>query len=166
MKQTKQKKSNKKKSCSYVLSTISYVKVRPKQLFDIIILYRLSKVKQFFKDLKKSGNYGKETYRQKAGMDQYSDDLGTAPTSELQGRLYADETGDVQLRFYAEDKILFKDKEERRTFENYEYKDGILLFREATESSATGTAYKFLLLTKDRIFYDNGREVLYLVWYE
>ena len=88
------------------------------------------------------------------------------PTSELQGRLYADETGDVQLRFYAEDKILFKDKEERRTFENYEYKDGIILFREATESSATGTAYKFLLLTKDRIFYDNGREVLYLVWYE
>ena len=79
MKQTKQKKSNKKKSCSYVLSTISYVKVRPKQLFDIIILYRLSKVKQFFKDLKKSGNYGKKTYRQKAGMDQYSDDLGTAP---------------------------------------------------------------------------------------
>lgn len=85
------------------------------------------------------------------------------PTSELQGRLYADETGDVQLRFYAEDKILFKDKEERRTFENYEYKDGILLFREATESSATGTAYKFLLLTKDRIFYDNGREVF--IWY-
>lgn len=88
------------------------------------------------------------------------------PTSELQGRLYADETGDVQLRFYAEDKILFKDKEERRTFEKYEYKDGILLFRETTETSATGTAYKFLLLTKDRIFYDNGREVLYLVWYE
>lgn len=82
------------------------------------------------------------------------------PTSELQGRLYADETGDVQLRFYAEDKILFKDKEERRTFEKYEYKDGILLFRETTET------YKFLLLTKDRIFYDNGREVLYLVWYE
>ena len=76
------------------------------------------------------------------------------PTSELQGRLYADETGDVQ------DKILFKDKEERRTFEKYEYKDGILLFRETTET------YKFLLLTKDRIFYDNGREVLYLVWYE
>lgn len=88
------------------------------------------------------------------------------PTSELQGRLYADETGDVQLRFYAEDKILFKDKEERRTFEKYEYKDGILLFRETTETSETGTAYKFLLLTKDRIFYDNGREVLYLVWYE
>ena len=88
------------------------------------------------------------------------------PTSELQGRLYADETGDVQLRFYAEDKILFKDKEERRTFEKYEYKDGILLFRETTETSVTGTAYKFLLLTKDRIFYDNGREVLYLVWYE
>lgn len=88
------------------------------------------------------------------------------PTSELQGRLYADETGDVQLRFYAADKILFKDKEERRTFEKYEYKDGILLFRETTETSATGTAYKFLLLTKDRIFYDNGREVLYLVWYE
>lgn len=82
------------------------------------------------------------------------------PTSELQGRLYADETGDVQLRFYAEDKILFKDGEERRTFEKYEYKDGILLFRETTET------YKFLLLTKDRIFYDNGREVLYLVWYE
>ena len=88
------------------------------------------------------------------------------PTSELQGRLYADETGDVQLRFYAEDKILFKDKEERRTFEKYEYKEGILLFRETTETSVTGTAYKFLLLTKDRIFYDNGREVLYLVWYE
>lgn len=82
------------------------------------------------------------------------------PTSELQGRLYADETGDVQLRFYAADKILFKDGEERRTFEKYEYKDGILLFRETTET------YKFLLLTKDRIFYDNGREVLYLVWYE
>ena len=82
------------------------------------------------------------------------------PTSQLQGRLYADETGDVQLRFYAADKILFKDGEERRTFEKYEYKDGILLFRETTET------YKFLLLTKDRIFYDNGREVLYLVWYE
>lgn len=86
------------------------------------------------------------------------------PTSELQGRLYADETGDVQLRFYAEDKILFKDKEERRTFENYEYKDGILLFRTITETDTE--TYKFLLLTKDRIFYDNGREVLYLVWYE
>ena len=73
-------------------------------------------------------------------------------------------TGDVQLRFYAEDKILFKDKEERRTFENYEYKDGILLFRTITETDPE--TYKFLLLTKDRIFYDNGREVLYLVWYE
>lgn len=61
-------------------------------------------------------------------------------------------------------KILFKDKEERRTFENYEYKDGILLFRTITETDTE--TYKFLLLTKDRIFYDNGREVLYLVWYE
>lgn len=69
--------------------------MRSMQLFNIIILYRLSKVKQFFKDLKKSGNYGKETYRQKAGMDQYSDDLGAAP-----GRAF-----DFVYRIYSENAV-------------------------------------------------------------
>lgn len=114
-------------------------------------------------------------------MDQYSDDLGAAPgrAFDFVYRIYSENAvewnnsdigttrkiirrrdGRRAVTVYAADKILFKDGEERRTFEKYEYKDGILLFRETTET------YKFLLLTKDRIFYDNGREVLYLVWYE
>lgn len=85
----------------------------------------------------------------------------TIPMSDLTGRLYASDSGDVQLRFYAEDEFLFRDGEERRTFRTYEYKDGILVFRE----EGAEEQYTFLLLTQDRLFYDNGREVLYLVWY-
>lgn len=84
------------------------------------------------------------------------------PMSELTGRLYASESGDVQLRFYTEDEFLFRDGEERRTFRTYAYKDGILVFREEDAEEQ----YTFLLLTDERLFYDNGREVLYLVWYE
>ena len=83
------------------------------------------------------------------------------PMSDLAGRLYASESGDVQLRFYAEDEFLFRDGEERRTFRTCEYKDGILVFAE----EGAEEQYTFLLLTEDRLFYDNGREVLYLVWY-
>lgn len=86
------------------------------------------------------------------------------PTSELNGRLYASQSGEVQLRFYAEDKIIFKDHEERQTFQSYEYKDGIFVFR--AEAAEPTSEYIFLLLTNDRMFYDNGREVLYLIWYE
>lgn len=86
------------------------------------------------------------------------------PTSELNGRLYASQSGDVQLRFYEQDKIIFKDHEDRRTFQGYEYKDGIFVFKDA--AAETTSEYTFLLLTKDRLFYDNGREVLYLIWYE
>lgn len=83
------------------------------------------------------------------------------PMSDLTGRLYASESGDVQLRFYTEDEFLFRDGEERRTFRTYAYKDGILVFREEDAEEQ----YTFLLLTDERLFYDNGREVLYLVWY-
>ena len=86
----------------------------------------------------------------------------TIPMSDLTGRLYASDSGDVQLRFYTEDEFLFRDGEERKTFRTYEYKDGILVFRE----EGAEEQYTFLLLTEERLFYDNGREVLYLVWYE
>lgn len=86
----------------------------------------------------------------------------SVPMSELQGRLYASETGEVQLRFYTEEEILFKDGEARKTFREYECKDGIIILSETEEA---GEEYTFLILTGDRLFYDDGREVLYLVWY-
>ena len=85
----------------------------------------------------------------------------SVPTSDLAGRGYASESGDVQLYFY-EDEYLFRDGEIRETFEAFESEDGILTFR--TEAGDEG--YRFLFLTGDRLFYDNGREVLYLIWYD
>ena len=85
----------------------------------------------------------------------------SVPTSDLAGRGYASESGDVQLYFY-EDEYLFRDGEIRETFEAFESEDGILTFR----AEAGDEEYRFLFLTGDRLFYDNGREVLYLIWYD
>ncbi len=85
----------------------------------------------------------------------------SVPTSDLAGRGYASESGDVQLYFY-EDEYLFRDGEIRETFEAFESEDGILTFR----TEAGDEEYRFLFLTGDRLFYDNGREVLYLIWYD
>ena len=85
----------------------------------------------------------------------------SVPTSDLAKRGYASESGDVQLYFY-EDEYLFRDGEIRETFEAFESEDGILTFR----TEAGDEEYRFLFLTGDRLFYDNGREVLYLIWYD
>ena len=85
----------------------------------------------------------------------------SVPTLDLAGRGYASESGDVQLYFY-EDEYLFRDGEIRETFEAFESEDGILTFR----TEAGDEEYRFLFLTGDRLFYDNGREVLYLIWYD
>lgn len=85
----------------------------------------------------------------------------SVPTSDLAGRGYASESGDVQLYFY-EDEYLFRDGEIRETFEAFASEDGILTFR----TEAGDEEYRFLFLTGDRLFYDNGREVLYLIWYD
>lgn len=85
----------------------------------------------------------------------------SVPTSDLAGRGYASESGDIQLYFY-EDEYLFRDGEIRETFEAFESEDGILTFR----TEAGDEEYRFLFLTGDRLFYDNGSEVLYLIWYD
>lgn len=84
------------------------------------------------------------------------------PTSELSGRTYANKTGEIQLVFEKDGKTTLKAGNGKEVFKSYEYRDGILVLKAETPE----VKYTFLLLTKDRIFYDNESEVLYLVWSE
>ena len=78
------------------------------------------------------------------------------------GRTYANKTGEIQLVFEKDGKTTLKAGNGKEVFKSYEYRDGILVLKAETPE----VEYTFLLLTKDRIFYDNESEVLYLVWSE